>query len=336
MRPQNQGETFATGMVRPKTTALFFDKLWVHPTLIQGFDPKDGLEPDRVPPGLCMTKPMGAEDYYESTLTQRAWFVSKRGEVMHTDATEALRRLSAESWDLNTIFQVETWQQFKQMESPLSKELCERLNLGMLPNWGKDDEWELFVSTQRRNKAIAFIVKLYAARGIRLTPIYLTPSEYDEMTAQEGTGLEICLNNIPTVVDSKLTWEQVYEFRKDKDAVQKLDHLRRWFTIDLAKKSQEEIKAILAKKLDDYEYSLKKHGVQTALAGTTSVLSFIGGPTVLQLLASSPLAAAMGGLVVAAGAIAWIGKCWIERSDLKRNDVAYIYDVKKKAKKLVV
>ena len=29
-------ERLATGMVRPRTTALFLDKLWVHPALMEG------------------------------------------------------------------------------------------------------------------------------------------------------------------------------------------------------------------------------------------------------------------------------------------------------------
>jgi hypothetical protein len=37
----------------------------------------------------------------------------------------------------------------------------------------------------------------------------------------------------------------------------------------------------------------------------------------------------MGGVVLASGAVAWIANRLIERSDLKRDEVAYIYDVKK-------
>jgi hypothetical protein len=71
MLPLEQEETFATGMVRPKTTALFFDRLWVHPALIKGFDPDDGLECYRVPAELCVNQPMGVLDYYESTIPLR-------------------------------------------------------------------------------------------------------------------------------------------------------------------------------------------------------------------------------------------------------------------------
>ena len=69
-----RNETLATGMVRPKTSALFFDKLWVHPALIKGFH-DDELEPYRVPPQLCVTNPMGASDYYDSGERQKIYRV---------------------------------------------------------------------------------------------------------------------------------------------------------------------------------------------------------------------------------------------------------------------
>src|SRR5437763_12803955 len=64
MPPLRRGESFATGMVRPRTTALFFDKLWVHPALIS-----DGSRDlDRyglsVPSELCVNDPLGSRLYY--------------------------------------------------------------------------------------------------------------------------------------------------------------------------------------------------------------------------------------------------------------------------------
>ena len=165
MPPLKRGETFATGMVRPKTTALFFDKLWVHPALIKGFNPDDELEPYRVPAELCVNQPMGVLDYYESWLTQRAYSASRRLEVMHADVTEALRRLTAETWDLTTIFQVEAWQHFEGNEPPLWKQFrerldleTERLNLDAIWRWGHGD-WELYMSTHQRNKAIDWLFR---------------------------------------------------------------------------------------------------------------------------------------------------------------------------------
>jgi hypothetical protein len=331
MPPLKRGETFATGMVRPKTTALFFDKLWVHPALIQGFVPehyyafRNDLESHRVPAELCVNEPMGIAEYYDSWATQKAY---TRFES-YADVSEALRHLNAETWDLDAIFEIEAVQHFGEKATPLWEELRERFPLTPpdFVDWAKDGE--LYLSTHQRNKAIAFIVQLYEAKGIQLTPIYLTAQEHDEVTVQESPGLAVVLDYIPTPVDARLTWDQVSEFRQDRKSVQKLNRLRRWFTLDLAKMSESEIKATLEKKLDDYQYALKKHGIETVLAGATSILSFSAGPTATALLTSSPLAALASGIVVASGAVAWIGNKLIERSKLKRDEMAYIYDVQK-------
>ena len=56
-------------------------------------------------------------------------------------------------------------------------------------------------------------------------------------------------------------------------------------------------------------------------------LTFAAGATALALLTSSPLAAITGGVLIASGATAWVGKRLIERSELKRAEVAYICSV---------
>jgi hypothetical protein len=79
----------------------------------------------------------------QSWLTQRAYVASGRSEVMHTDVrrtdvTDVLRRLSAETWDLNTIFRVEALQHFGDEESPLWKQFRERLDLEMPIGGGRE------------------------------------------------------------------------------------------------------------------------------------------------------------------------------------------------------
>ncbi len=320
-------ESFATGMVRPKTTALFFDKLWVHPALIRGFAP-DRLEPYRVPPELCVPDPMGAGAYYDSFERQCIYLASAWSEETETDPEEALRRLTLETWDRRAIFEVEALQHFEDTRTPL----WDRLRRLVPPSPAADvggEAWKIYVSTQRRNEAISFIVRLYAGRGVELTPVYLDPIEYDGVTRSQTLGLEVCLASVPTVLDAELTWEQVAQLRADRDAVARLNRLRRWFTTDLLGKDEREVRAILEQRLDDYRYALRKHGIQTALAGATSVLSFAAGPTALSAITASPLAVAAGGLALASGALAWIGTKLIERADLERSEVAYLYDVRK-------
>ena len=55
--------SIATGMVRPRTTALFFDKLWVHPALMEG-NLFGSMEAYAVPRDICIPNPLGADEYY--------------------------------------------------------------------------------------------------------------------------------------------------------------------------------------------------------------------------------------------------------------------------------
>ncbi len=308
--PLQPEESFATGMVRPRTTALFFDKLWVHPILIGS-----GL----VPAELCISNPLGSRLYYLSYAANGGFLV---GWIEKQP-----------NWDNYLIPDLEVASPHSERHLPsFTSDFLEdfryREDHDPQPTSYRDADF-YGRTTKHRNKAINDIVKLYNEKNIKLIPIYLNPTEYDEVSAPQTSGLEICIDFIPVILDAELTWEQVLEFRKDKKAREKLIRLRRWFSIDLLSKNGEEIKSILGKRLDDYEWALKKHGIQTVIGGLTSILSFIAAPTAFQLLTQSPLASALSGVAIGSGAIAWITNKTIERMETHRDEVAYIYEVRK-------
>jgi hypothetical protein len=86
---------------------------------------------------------------------------------------------------------------------------------------------------------------------------------------------------------------------------------------------------ILRRYLDDYSWALRKHGIQTTVGGFTSFLAAAAAPTTLSLLAASPLAVTGGGIVLAAGAVAWLANKQIERTELHRSEIAYLHEVRK-------
>jgi len=325
MPPLKRGESFATGMVRPRTTALFFDKLWVHPALMEG-NLKGTMRAYAVPAELCVSNPLGSRQYflaYSYNIGMYSWDEKKSDMDNYLIADLRMPEVgdvlpaSSSVGSLFNIFQHDSLEEFGYREDH-----------DYQPSRYIDSFYRE-PSTKYRNKAIHEIVKMYDEQKVKLTAIYLHPTEYDEVTLPQTPGLEVCLDFIPVILDAKLTWEQVLEFRKDKNAREKLDRLRRWFTIDLLTKSEEEIKSTLGKRLDDYNWALKKHGVQTVIGGLTSMLSFIAAPTALQLLTQSPLAATLSGLAIGSGAIAWVINKAIERLEVQRDEVAYIYEVRK-------
>lgn len=320
------GETFATGIVRPKSTALLFDKLWV-PELLTDHYYRDERFKFYVPAEVCASKPLYVQEYIG------AWYCNNID-------FEYLKTLENE----NILCKYE-----RDITAFIRKSHCwgkthsDKENSIVLNDFRQDHDCQaidpvnhLFkeATTIHRNTFLRKLTFEYKKEGIQLTPIYLNPTEHDEITIdEEQEGLEICLDFIPDILEEKLTWEQVLESRKDKKAKMKLDRLRRWFKTGLLKKSEDEIKNILGQKLDDYQWALKKHGIQTVIGGSTSIMSFVSGPTLLKLVTESPLAMVSGGVAIGAGAIAWIGKKIIERMEIKRDPTAYIYEVRKLEKK---
>lgn len=152
--------------------------------------------------------------------------------------------------------------------------------------------------------------------------------------------LTAAIENIALVDEDTLTWEQVLEFRKDTEARAKYRRLVRWIDEELKTKSPAAVQDLIAIRLDDYEWSCKKHGFKTV----TGALSCIMDPKFL--LAASTLvgaskyaggdlwAALSGATIAIGGAAVSFGKSYIDSLDERRKDnyeVAYIHDIKKKA-----
>jgi hypothetical protein len=189
-----------------------------------------------------------------------------------------------------------------------------------------------FRTTVHRNRALRTIVRIYERQGIELTPIYHDPTEYDELEPdfhQTQAGIEVSLDFVPVAVEDKLSWKQVLEFRRDTEAREKLRRMRNWFTLELAGKSEAEIRATLEEQLDDYSWALRKHGIATTVGGFTSFLGVAAAPATLSLLTASPLAVMAGGIALAAGAVAWLAHKQVERTELRRSEIAYLHEVRK-------
>jgi hypothetical protein len=87
----------------------------------------------------------------------------------------------------------------------------------------------------------------------------------------------------------------VIEFRRDSEAKKKLRRFRHWLDRDLVGKSVQYVADEIAGRLEDYEWALEKHGIQTV----TGTLSDLLDPKVLG-----------GGLVALVGGAAAVGEFW--------------------------
>jgi len=299
MATLENGDTFATGLVRPKTTALFFDKLWVPWKRGERTDRPwsrywDSPEVDEI----CIDDPLGTSLY-------RLGYVSNNAVV--------------KDWSRLGRFEDVDQASLAQLRSQDADSIVDYAD-GMLRRSTR--------STYFRNKALTEIASRYAQRGVALTPVYLDPIGYDVALSATEAGIEACLASVPVPFEENLTWRQVAEIRMDLDARNKLLRFRRWFSTELRGKSVDEITSTLEMRLEQYRWALKKHGVETAVGGLTSTVATVAAPKVLEALSGAQAAQLASGIILASGAVAWLVKKAIERAEIRRDPVAFIHDVR--------
>lgn len=183
------------------------------------------------------------------------------------------------------------------------------------------------------------VAQSYLEQGINVVPIYVSENMFDsEFRAGSELAYTALLNNLPLVQESGISWDQVLDFRKDKEAVWKYRSLRLWVHDGLQAKSVQEANDIIADKVEKYEFAIRKHGLKTITGSLSSVLD---SKYVAGLAIGSGLATLIAGPIwslIASGSLT-IGKIAVEIADhlidlsnIKRgvnSEIAIVYEVKK-------
>jgi len=151
--------------------------------------------------------------------------------------------------------------------------------------------------------------------------------------------LTAAIPNIAMVDESSLTWEQVIEFRRDIDTRKKYRRLVRWVNTELKETAPEEIEDLIAIRLDDYQWALKKHGIKVSLGALSCLLDpkFLGvvsATVAATAVAGGGVWAALAGASLTVGQAAiTFGTALIDGLDARRKDnyeVAYIHEIQKR------
>ena len=179
--------------------------------------------------------------------------------------------------------------------------------------------------------------------AIGRSPTLLFDSQRSFERSVGGSGQEVlsaAISNIALVREDDLSWEQVLDFRADNEAQVKYRRLLRWLNSEYSERSYSEIEDIIAIRLDDYQWAVKKHGLQTAVGTISCCLDpkFIGaasGALAAGALAGSAMWGALAGVAIAVGkVVVTLGQDIIRKNDNIRNhkdyEIAYIHDVQKK------
>jgi hypothetical protein len=201
--------------------------------------------------------------------------------------------------------------------------------------------WEASFSIDMENfgEFLAVCDAVWATKNITLVPVY---GSRVQMSCHYPSGsqlaYEAALHNLPSVIEHELEWEQVWEFRKDMDASWKYRALRHWLSSGLAANSVSEAADLIGRKIADYEWAIKKHGLKTA----TSTLSiFLKGTSLAKLAAAAGVGSVVGGPIwgafVGAGMLVseisiHLAERMIDLRDTKMgkdSEIAILYDIRK-------
>ena len=174
-----------------------------------------------------------------------------------------------------------------------------------------------FISGERFAKLARELTAKYSGSGITATP-YFDSSESFSHGFPKGNELAIAsvVSNVPVVNWLSLLytdWKQIHEFRLDQENLKRFRRFRLWL-YELAE-IDDPGKAIdvVAKRLEDYQDAMRKHGIETTIgtlksilskegliaAGLGSAIAALGNFSVTSIIAGSSLAVGKAALSLA-------------------------------------
>lgn len=284
-------ENIATGIVKPKTTALFFDKLWI-PDGYENYDINCNI-PKEIRFRINKSLSMDIENKLK----------------IHTSSfySNPIPFIERDIYDFGGIKELENFKEYK----------------------GKR-----FFSSKSRNSGLSKVVVTFKKYfNIDIIPIYLSPTQFDidfkekktRINNNENPVVIICTEQIPSILEEKLEWEQVVEFRCDKKAVEKLIRFRNWANIELLDCKKEVIISKFELALDEYKNALKKHGIETLAGGFSTVLT--SSAMILENIGEGINIQSSVGFSVVAGLTVFTMEKYLSYKETRNNPIAYIYDV---------
>lgn len=352
----NKNDTVASGLVKPKITAIFFDKLWLpyYSNVFIDDIPNEILLMDNTEGALFTENDFCSRIYWLGMVSNRNLYfpgkaLSKFYDYTDYDSTEQLEKfvedLIADDSKLGTMLKDQkSYEHFWPFIESLS-EFLPQLPLGdeSIPNQ--------FLTSRYRNAALIKISKLLMEKhNIDMVPIFIDKTEFekclqevnspylfgelrnnlDDMGERKINVLEICIKNIPYPVEKNLTWEQVLNIRKDTRSVSSVRRLKNMLNTELVGRGEREVKELLDEAIDNYIFALKKHGIMTGIGGITTILSVM--PQIVNAVSSEPINIVATGLAVSAGIITFTAKQISDFITTKRQPIAFLHELNKLGK----
>lgn len=304
-RPVDRNETAAVAFDKPRTTALCFDRVW------SAFN--------SVPDDIAF----GGDTEFEKILFITSFLL---------EAIEGTLGLVA----IEPNFERSPFKEFKTFE----KKCLDMIRAAGFVDFSYKNP-DVFPNI---NNLTRFLSNYFLDnRAIPATPVYSGPGVIESAYRQgDGRVVVTTLSNLSIVDEDRLQWSQVREFRRDKEARRKYRRLLRWLDSNMIGKPAPYVEDEIATRLEDYHWSIRKHGLRTVTGAVSSLLEskFLtagSAATAAAALVSEPIRGLLSGagLIISKVAIR-LADAAIDLQEIKRgpnSEVAFIYDVGKSINK---
>jgi hypothetical protein len=224
-------ESVATGFVKPKTTSIFFDKIWITEDLIHPHYAGLGYAyiPDEVLLKLTIEMEYANILPLIHNVSMNRWkdFLVKEYPVAFRNSHEMIEYFCYEKSELSRFINSRgSAYGYFSNEVPSIKEDLDIPENIVLRDWLKTNSPKYKYSNHRNSK-ISNFVDAFEREGYSITPVYFSSTSFENSIEhslpkkQCVPAISICINEMPEIVEEKLDWEQVLDIRKDKESAKK-------------------------------------------------------------------------------------------------------------------
>ncbi len=306
-----KNESIATGMYKPKTTALFFDKLWI---------PKISDYFNDIPNEILVDAPSKnswidySEWYWRGMKNNIRWDILEKKIIteISNETKNPPEFLFSSSRNAAMLEIVENMR--KNFDIEIVPIFIEKTSFERSLSWLNYTPIEVYEKVFEPNKTFEYIEK-----------------QVNLYNSRQSSALEVCITNIPNALEENLSWKQILEIRKDKNSHNSIKRLRRWLNTEFTNKSENEIIETIEKNLEDYSFALKKHGVLTSIGSLTTIIT--SSASIINTLKNSPLELVSTSFILSASIFTFTAQHIAEYIEKKREPIAFLYDINKRIEK---
>lgn len=174
--------------------------------------------------------------------------------------------------------------------------------------------------------------------GAKVLPLYHSAKRRDAQYLPGDEALILAISEELAIVDEDaLSWEQVMDFRNDREVRTAYRKFIHWLDKEMVNKPASYIADELLIRLERYEWALKKHGIQTVtgVISTTLDPKFLAGTSItsaaIDFIAKEPIWSllAAGGLLVGRVSLS-LAKVLLKQEDIKHthSEITYVHEIK--------